>query len=40
MRCLLASETRRRLWRELQDGKDPAEARTATIGFESEEVAT
>ncbi len=39
VRCLLASETRRRLWRELQDGKDPAEARSA-IGFESEEVAT
>ena len=39
VRCLLASETRRRLWRELQDGKDPAEARSA-IGLESEEVAT
>src|SRR5215218_3681590 len=29
VRCLLASETRRRLWRELQDGKDPAAARSA-----------
>jgi peptide/nickel transport system ATP-binding protein len=36
-RCLLPSETRRRLWRELQDGKDPEQARTA-IGFDAEEV--
>jgi peptide/nickel transport system ATP-binding protein len=38
VRCLLASETRRRLWRELQEGKDPAEAR-ATVGLDAEEVA-
>jgi peptide/nickel transport system ATP-binding protein len=38
VRCLLASDTRRRLWRELQEGKDPAEARSA-VGIESEEVA-
>jgi peptide/nickel transport system ATP-binding protein len=38
VRCLLAAETRKRLWRELQDGKDPAEARTAA-GVDPEEVA-
>jgi hypothetical protein len=38
VRCLLASETRKRLWRELQDGKAPAEARTAA-GFDAKEVA-
>jgi peptide/nickel transport system ATP-binding protein len=38
VRCLLASDTRRRVWRELQDGKDPAEAR-ATVGLDAEEVA-
>jgi peptide/nickel transport system ATP-binding protein len=38
VRCLLASETRRALWRELQDGKDPAAARTAA-GFDAEGVA-
>jgi peptide/nickel transport system ATP-binding protein len=38
VRCLLASETRRRLWRELQEGKDPAEARTIA-GLDAEEVA-
>jgi peptide/nickel transport system ATP-binding protein len=37
VRCLLASDTRKRLWRELQDGKDPAEAR-ATAGLDAEEV--
>jgi peptide/nickel transport system ATP-binding protein len=37
VRCLLSSDTRRRLWRELQDGKDPAEAR-ATVGLDAEEV--
>jgi peptide/nickel transport system ATP-binding protein len=39
VRCLLASDTRKRLWRELQDGKDPAEAR-ATAGLDAEEVAS
>jgi peptide/nickel transport system ATP-binding protein len=39
VRCLLASDTRRRLWRELQDGKDPSEART-TVGLDAEEVAS
>jgi peptide/nickel transport system ATP-binding protein len=38
VRCLLASETRRRLWRELQEGKDPAEARSV-VGLDAEEVA-
>jgi peptide/nickel transport system ATP-binding protein len=38
VRCLLPSETRRRIWRELQEGKDPAEAR-ATVGLDAEEVA-
>src|SRR6476659_6299735 len=28
VRCLLASDTRRRVWRELKEGKDPAEARS------------
>ena len=38
VRCLLPTDTRRRLWRELQEGKDPAEARTS-VGIEGEEVA-
>jgi peptide/nickel transport system ATP-binding protein len=38
-RCLLASDTRKRLWRELQGGKDPAEARS-TVGLDAEEVAS
>jgi peptide/nickel transport system ATP-binding protein len=38
VRCLLASETRRRLWRELQEGKNPAEARSV-VGLDAEEVA-
>jgi len=38
VRCLLASDTRRRLWRELQDGKAPAEARDV-VGIDAEEVA-
>jgi peptide/nickel transport system ATP-binding protein len=38
VRCLLPAETRRRIWRELQDGKDPAAAR-ATVGLDAEEVA-
>jgi peptide/nickel transport system ATP-binding protein len=38
VRCLLSSETRRRLWRELQEGKDPAEAREV-VGLDAEEVA-
>jgi peptide/nickel transport system ATP-binding protein len=38
VRCLLPFETRRRIWRELQEGKDPAEAR-ATVGLDAEEVA-
>ena len=33
VRCLLASDTRKRLWRELQEGKNPAEARE-TVGVE------
>jgi peptide/nickel transport system ATP-binding protein len=37
VRCLLASETRRRLWRELQEGKNPAEARSV-VGLDAEEV--
>jgi peptide/nickel transport system ATP-binding protein len=36
VRCLLASDTRRRIWRELQEGKDPAEAR-ATAGLDATE---
>jgi peptide/nickel transport system ATP-binding protein len=36
-RCLLPSETRRRIWRELQEGKDPAEAREV-VGLDAEEV--
>jgi peptide/nickel transport system ATP-binding protein len=38
VRCLLASETRRRLWRQLREGKDPAAARNAA-GVDAEEVA-
>jgi peptide/nickel transport system ATP-binding protein len=38
VRCLLASDTRRRLWRELQQGKDPQQARDAA-GVDAEEVA-
>jgi hypothetical protein len=38
VRCLLASDTRRRLWRELQGGKDPDQAR-ADAGLDAEEVA-
>src|SRR3954451_6650436 len=38
VRCLLASDARRRLWHELQTGKDPGEARAAT-GYDAEEVA-
>src|SRR3954466_2258735 len=30
--CLLPPETRRKLWRDLQDGKDPAEARERSLG--------
>jgi peptide/nickel transport system ATP-binding protein len=38
-RCLLASDTRRRIWHELHEGKDPAEAR-AVVGLDAtEEVA-
>jgi peptide/nickel transport system ATP-binding protein len=38
VRCQLPSDTRRRLWHELQGGKDPGEARAAT-GYDAEEVA-
>src|SRR3954463_1218354 len=38
VRCLLASDTRRALWRELQEGKDPAAARSV-VGLDAEEVA-
>jgi peptide/nickel transport system ATP-binding protein len=39
VRCLLPAETRRRIWRDLQDGKDPAEARQLA-GLDAEEVAS
>src|SRR6476469_6343389 len=39
VRCLLASDTRRRVWRELQEGKDPAEARSVAGLDAAEEVA-
>jgi peptide/nickel transport system ATP-binding protein len=39
VRCLLPAETRRRIWKDLQDGKDPAEARQLA-GLDAEEVAT
>jgi peptide/nickel transport system ATP-binding protein len=38
VRCLLASETRRRLWHDLQAGKAPDQARAAA-GLDAEEVA-
>ncbi len=40
VRCLLASETRRRLWNELQAGKDPEQARAAAGVDSSPEPAT